>query len=193
MGLKGNASGVQFFRGIPYRVFYRPVKYARLEFLTGVLHLILPPGMKPEEILSKKEQWIHKKYQLIQNSLVKAKELPMENRSRSELKEQVLAYIAEAERLLGVKVRKVQIRKMRTKWGSCSNRGTVAINVLARFLPDDLLKYLVFHEVNHMRHWRHDRFFWKSLREIFGDVNKFEEQLTFYWFRLMEMDSPASS
>jgi len=189
MVLKGNASGVQFFRGIPYRVFYRPVKYARLEFLTGVLHLILPPGMKPEEILSKKEQWIRRKYQLIQNSLVKAKELPMENRSRNELKELVLAYVAEAERLLGVKVRKVQIRKMRTKWGSCSNRGTVTINVLARFLPDDLLKYLVFHEVNHMRHWRHDRFFWKSLRKVFGDVNKFEEQLTFYWFRLNDLQS----
>jgi len=187
--LKGNASGVQFFHGIPYRVFYRPVKYARLEFLTGVLHLILPPGMKPEEILSKKEQWIRRKYQLIQNSLVKAKELPMENRSRNELKELVLAYVAEAERLFGVKVRKVRVRKMRTKWGSCSNRGTVTINVLARFLPDDLLKYLVFHEVNHMRHWRHDRFFWKSLRKVFGDVNKFEEQLTFYWFRLMEIDS----
>lgn len=189
MVLKGNASGVQFFHGIPYRVFYRPVKYARLEFLTGVLHLILPPGMKPEEILSKKEQWIRRKYQLIQNSLVKAKELPMENRSRNELKELVLAYVAEAERLFGVKVRKVRVRKMRTKWGSCSNRGTVTINVLARFLPDDLLKYLVFHEVNHMRHWRHDRFFWKSLRKVFGDVNKFEEQLTFYWFRLMEIDS----
>ena len=189
MMLKGNASGVQFFHGIPYRVFYRPVKYARLEFLTGVLHLILPPGIKPEEILSKKEQWIRRKYQLIQNSLVKAKELPMENRSRNELKELVLAYVAEAERLFGVKVRKVRVRKMRTKWGSCSNRGTVTINVLARFLPDDLLKYLVFHEVNHMRHWRHDRFFWKSLRKVFGDVNKFEERLTFYWFRLMEIDS----
>ncbi len=172
------------FKGIPYTVIHRPVKYARLEFLTGELRIILPYGMGVREILTRKERWIRKKYQMIQNSLVEAENLPIENRSHRELKELVIQYIQEAERSLGVKVRKVQIRKMRTKWGSCSSRGTVTINSLAKYLPDRVLRYLVFHEVNHLKFWRHDRFFWNSLKRFFENVEKMEDVLFSYWFRI---------
>jgi len=47
-----------------------------------------------------------------------------------------------------------------------------------------LIRYLVFHEVNHLRFWRHDRLFWQNLEKFFKDPGEFENLLTLYWFRI---------
>ncbi len=172
------------FKGIPYRVIRRPVKYARLEFLTGELRLILPQGMDVQTLLEKKSRWIQEKYRFIQQSNKKAENLQLVIRNRDELKNLVKDYLREAETHFGVKISRFQIRYMRTKWGSCSSRGTITINSLVRFLPDKLIRYLVFHEVNHLMFWRHDRLFWQNLEKFYQNVREMEELLSLYWFKI---------
>jgi len=179
---------VKLFQGVPYRVFYRTVRYPRLEFTTGILHVILPPGIDAREILQKKRRWIREKYDIIRRSQQEAQNLPLVKRTYADFRALVQRFVREAEGVLGVHVSKIQIRKMRTKWGSCSKRGTVTINKKAMYLPQGLLRYLVFHEVNHLKHWRHDREFWKSLARVNVDPKSQEERLTMYWFRLSSLD-----
>jgi len=55
-----------------------------------------------------------------------------------------------AERI-GVEVGRVQIRRMHTKWASCSSRGNVTLNRLLLQIPRELVEYVICHELVHLK------------------------------------------
>ena len=60
-------------------------------------------------------------------------------------------------------VAKVAIRCQRTRWGSCSSRGTVSLNCSLLFLRDEVVRYLFVHELTHLRHMNHSLKFWRAV------------------------------
>lgn len=40
---------------------------------------------------------------------------------------------------------------MKTKWASFSPKNNLTINKLMKYLPDDLIEYVIFHEISHLR------------------------------------------
>ncbi len=54
---------------IKHKVSYRDIKYPRIEFTSGDLHLILPFNHKPESVLNKHKDWILKKINFINECL----------------------------------------------------------------------------------------------------------------------------
>jgi predicted metal-dependent hydrolase len=67
-----------------------------------------------------------------------------------------------AERL-GVQVRRVQIRAMRTKWASCSTNGTLTLNADVLKLPPDLVDYVLCHDLLHLKLPDHGKGFRASI------------------------------
>jgi hypothetical protein len=61
---------------------------------------------------------------------------------------------------LGVRPARVAIRDQRTRWGSCSSRGTVSLNWRLLLLPGALADYVIVHELCHLHHLSHCRAFW---------------------------------
>lgn len=57
----------------------------------------------------------------------------------------------------------VRVGSPRTRWGSCSSRGTISLNRNAVFLPPDLLDSLILHELAHLRVMDHSERFWSLL------------------------------
>ncbi len=70
---------------------------------------------------------------------------------RKQLKEAVLPLIAKWEPILGVKVNRIYVRRMKTRWGSCNPRaGSIRLNTeLAKKTPE-CLDYIVVHEMLHL-------------------------------------------
>lgn len=66
---------------------------------------------------------------------------------------------------LGVAFRQVQIRDQRTRWGSCSSRGTLSFNWRLVLAPFDVLDYVVVHEVCHLLQPNHSARFWRLVGE----------------------------
>jgi predicted metal-dependent hydrolase len=64
---------------------------------------------------------------------------------------------------MGVKAGKLQIRCQRTRWGSCSRRGTISLNVCLLFQRPEVLRYLMIHELSHLRHMNHSARFWAEV------------------------------
>jgi predicted metal-dependent hydrolase len=58
----------------------------------------------------------------------------------------------------------VVVRAQRTRWGSCSRRGGVNLNKTLLFLPNQLVRYVLVHELCHTVRHDHSPAFWAELR-----------------------------
>ena len=61
---------------------------------------------------------------------------------------------------------RVSVRRQRTKWGSCSAEKSISLNRNLLFLPEPMARYVLVHELCHVRRLDHCKRFW-SLLETF--------------------------
>ena len=71
-------------------------------------------------------------------------------------------------------VERVVIRCQRTRWGSCSTRGTVSLNCSLVFLRPDVVRYLFVHELAHTRHMNHSASFWRLVESLEPDYRRLD-------------------
>jgi len=81
----------------------------------------------------------------------------------------------------GFNYERVQVRRQRTRWGSCSTRGTVSLNVCALFLRPEVLRYLLVHELCHTQHMNHSKRFWKLVSSCEPNYRQLDKELTAAW------------
>jgi predicted metal-dependent hydrolase len=79
---------------------------------------------------------------------------------REQLKEVIPSLVVKWERLMGVKVEKFFVQRMKTKWGSCNPRSrSIRLNSELAKKPRECLEYIVVHEMIHLLEPTHNRSF----------------------------------
>jgi predicted metal-dependent hydrolase len=63
----------------------------------------------------------------------------------------------------GVPFSRISIRRQRSRWGSCSTRGTISLNACLLFQRAEVVDYLIVHELMHVRHMNHSARFWEAV------------------------------
>ena len=81
----------------------------------------------------------------------------------------------------GLRFEKVQIRRQRTRWGSCSRSGTISLNACLLFQPAPVVRYLLIHELAHTRHMNHSRRFWRLVERHEPGWRELDAALTRGW------------
>jgi predicted metal-dependent hydrolase len=82
---------------------------------------------------------------------------------------------------LNYSVSRVAIRCQRTRWGSCSTRGTVSLNCSLVFLRPEVVRYLFVHELAHTRHMNHSASFWRLVERLEPDYRGLDRELLAGW------------
>lgn len=78
---------------------------------------------------------------------------------------------------LGVRPSRMTIRGQRSRWGSCSTRGTVSLNWRLMMAPSALADYVVVHELCHLRHMNHSPRFWAMVGAVVPDYRERRHRL----------------
>ena len=77
--------------------------------------------------------------------------------------------------------RQVQLRRQRTRWGSCSRDGTISLNGCLLFQPAPVVQYLLIHELCHTRQLNHSARFWKLVAAHEPEWRALDRELTHGW------------
>jgi len=81
----------------------------------------------------------------------KKKKAVLEEWYREQLKAAVPPLIVKWESLLGIKVKRFFVQRMKTKWGSCSHgAGSIRLNTELAKKPPVCLEYILVHEMTHL-------------------------------------------
>ena len=175
-------------REIEYTVDYRKVKYIRYELRGGKLRLILPKRYNGniEECIHKKEKWIYDKLVEYDEVNVKLEEqtrnIYLIQRTEKEFKNITNRFFEKYQNQLNVNVKRIQYRHMTTKWGSCSSLGNVTLSKDLIYLPEDLIAYIIYHELAHLIILDHSDKFFNIIKKEFPDYKSYDSRLNEYWY-----------
>ena len=89
--------------------------------------------------------------------------------------------VAAIAHAMGVHYSQVSIRRQRSRWGSCSARGTISLNCCLLFQRPEVVDYLIVHELTHVKHMNHSARFWQAVERHCPDWRALDRELVQGW------------
>lgn len=74
-------------------------------------------------------------------------------------------------------VQRVTVRNQRSRWGSCSRRGTISLNWRLIQTPPFVRDYIIYHELAHLREMNHSDRCWREVERLCPDYREAERWL----------------
>jgi predicted metal-dependent hydrolase len=88
-----------------------------------------------------------------------------------------LNYLAQKH---GFKYNRLFIRNQKTRWGTCSSKNNISLNMNLIRLPQELQDYVILHELVHIKHKNHSKKFWAQMDKLVGDGKKLRKRMRGY-------------
>lgn len=166
-------------------IIYSSRKSIAVELKSDGLTVRAPRGMSRREIdafLESKRSWIEKhlsKMQAWQEALEKLSPFTMDEIRK--LADKALVVIPKKVKkyapIVGVTYGRITIRNQRSRWGSCSSKGNLNFNCLLMLFPEEVIDYVVVHELCHRKHMNHSVAFYAEVERVFPEYRKCQKWL----------------
>jgi len=137
---------------------------------------------KAQEFVNAHREWIFKHQQEVLDRL--AKKVVYTKQQVKEYRQHARWLLAQktwrwAEKMQ-VTYGKITIRQQTSRWGSCSGKGNLNFNWELVLLPEELVDYVVVHELAHRREMNHSPRFWRIVEEQLPDYQERRKKLREY-------------
>ena len=73
---------------------------------------------------------------------------------------------------MDLKYNKISFRKTKRQWGSCSAKNDLSFNTMMMKLPQDVIQYIIVHELAHIKHKHHQKSFWSFVEQHMPDYKQ---------------------
>lgn len=146
----------------------------------GQITVRVPQRISQKEIdhfLIDKRIWIVTRYlemmkrrqDIPASDLTDAQRAALEKRYIAAAKEYFPKRAAYFQQFTGGTYSRISIRSQKTRWGSCSAKGTLSFNWRLMLAPPAVLDYVVVHELCHLSYMDHSDSFWKKVESVYPD------------------------
>lgn len=88
----------------------------------------------------------------------------------------------------GFSYKSVKIRKLTSRWGSCSSAKDISLSIYLMQLPWELIDYVLVHELMHTRHMHHGPKFWAECEQIMPGAKTLRKQVNQHKPRIEALD-----
>jgi len=99
---------------------------------------------------------------------------------RAEARKKLVSRLNELSEKHDFRYNKVFMRNQRTRWGSCSSKNNINLNMKLIRLPDEIIDYVLLHELVHTRIKNHTNEFWRELDRLVGNAKAKSKRLKEY-------------
>ncbi len=126
----------------------------------------------------KAEVFVYAKTDWIQRHLTRMKQheesdgdimSALDNIDRAEAKHKLIERLQHLAAEHGFTYNRVFIRNQKTRLGTCSNRNNISLNIKVSRLPEELMDYVILHELAHTRVKNHGNDFWMLMDKLVGN------------------------
>lgn len=122
--------------------------------------MITKQNSKPEHVFPKPEE-------------INAAQL---NRIKAKFAERTAYYAG----LINVTYNGITVRNQKTRWGSCSSKGNLNFNYRLYYMPEELMDYVIIHELCHRKYMNHSKEFWDEVSRYCPDYATKRQKLKDY-------------
>jgi len=145
------------------------------------IRVAVPHGIsfqRAEKLIHPKIDWI-KKHQVKFDQAEQAHNLSFNNEmiDMTAAKLLLTKKIYRLAEQYGFVFNKLSIRNQRSRWGSCSSFNNINLNIKLVKLPEELINYVLLHELVHTTIKNHSKAFWIELDYYVGDAKKLDKKL----------------
>jgi predicted metal-dependent hydrolase len=91
--------------------------------------------------------------------------------------------ISDINKQYGFSMGRISIRNQKTRWGSCSKKGNLNFNYRILFLPEETQRYIIAHELCHLKEFNHGNRFWSLVAQTspnYAEVRSYLKKISIF-------------
>ena len=152
-------------------------------------------AVPPRVSFAEAERFVHSKIEWIQTHLGKMKEAELQRKkilenskpiAKAAAKEELITRLNELAQRYGFCCNRIFIKNQKSRWGSCSVKNNINLNMKLITLPAELMDYVILHELVHTMVKNHGKKFWAELDKLVGNAKAKDKELRKYGIALSD-------
>jgi predicted metal-dependent hydrolase len=171
--------------GIVQFVFSQRAKHLSITIRHDLsIRVVIPKGITlimAKKFFQSKINWVNQHLQKMQKQQSNQQlqdDLTAVNRMKA--KRYLIERLDDLAEKYGFVYHRVFIKNQKTRWGSCSSKDNISLNMNLVRLPQQLQDYVILHELVHTRYKNHSKKFWAAMDELVGDSKQLRKQMRKY-------------